>query len=128
MVWKVLLIKPLIAQRDRNAGAEFVEMFQGVAAARIRSLFYAARKVAPAIIFIGEPTCIPFVPDLLCSYGICNMQHGRDVSQCVCVFLLCIIYACVFNNFVCMQPSSGCYPTTPTCMVESLWCSHGEAG
>eukprot|EP00889_Picochlorum_renovo_P004218 jgi/Picre1/31248/NNA_006602.t1 len=35
-------------------GAEFVEMFQGVAAARIRSLFSAARKNAPAIIFIDE--------------------------------------------------------------------------
>ena len=35
-------------------GAEFVEMFQGVAAARIRSLFRAARKAAPAIIFIDE--------------------------------------------------------------------------
>jgi DNA polymerase III delta prime subunit len=35
-------------------GAEFVEMFQGVAAARIRSLFKAARKNSPAIIFIGE--------------------------------------------------------------------------
>eukprot|EP00887_Chlorella_sp_A99_P003900 scaffold11.g3900.t1 len=35
-------------------GAEFVEMFQGVAAARIRSLFRAARKNAPAIIFIDE--------------------------------------------------------------------------
>ena len=34
-------------------GAEFVEMFQGVAAARIRSLFRAARKNAPAIVFIG---------------------------------------------------------------------------
>lgn len=35
-------------------GAEFVEMFQGVAAARIRSLFTAARLVAPAIVFIDE--------------------------------------------------------------------------
>ncbi|KAL4436128.1 hypothetical protein ABPG77_005576 [Micractinium sp. CCAP 211/92] len=35
-------------------GAEFVEMFQGVAAARIRSLFKTARKNAPAIIFIDE--------------------------------------------------------------------------
>ena len=34
-------------------GAEFVEMFQGIAAARIRSLFRAARKVAPSILFIG---------------------------------------------------------------------------
>lgn len=30
-------------------------MFQGVAAARIRSLFKTARKNAPAIIFIGAP-------------------------------------------------------------------------
>jgi cell division protease FtsH len=35
-------------------GAEFVEMFQGVAAARIRSLFRAARKTAPSIVFIDE--------------------------------------------------------------------------
>lgn len=35
-------------------GAEFVEMFQGVAAARIRSLFRAARKASPSIIFIDE--------------------------------------------------------------------------
>lgn len=35
-------------------GAEFVEMFQGVAAARIRSLFKTARKHSPSIIFIDE--------------------------------------------------------------------------
>jgi cell division protease FtsH len=35
-------------------GSEFVEMFGGVAAARIRDLFRVARKYAPSIIFIGE--------------------------------------------------------------------------
>lgn len=35
-------------------GAEFVEMYSGVAAARVRSLFKAARKRAPAIVFIDE--------------------------------------------------------------------------
>ncbi len=34
-------------------GSEFVEMFEGVAAARIRDLFRVARKHAPAIVFIG---------------------------------------------------------------------------
>ena len=34
-------------------GSEFVEMFEGVAAARIRDLFSVARKNAPAIVFIG---------------------------------------------------------------------------
>ncbi len=35
-------------------GAEFVEMFAGVAAARIRDLFAQARAFSPAIIFIGK--------------------------------------------------------------------------
>ena len=34
-------------------GSEFVEMFEGVAAARIRDLFRVARLSAPSIIFIG---------------------------------------------------------------------------
>lgn len=36
------------------SGSEFVEMFVGVGASRVRDLFHMAKKAAPAIIFIDE--------------------------------------------------------------------------
>ncbi|QSH39729.1 ATP-dependent zinc metalloprotease FtsH [Candidatus Kaiserbacteria bacterium] len=36
------------------SGSEFVEMFVGVGASRVRDLFKVAKKVAPAIVFIDE--------------------------------------------------------------------------
>ena len=36
------------------SGSEFVEMFVGVGASRVRSLFDEAKKHAPAILFIDE--------------------------------------------------------------------------
>src|SRR4029079_4132478 len=37
-----------------GGGASFQEMFAGVGAARVRSLFAEARKVAPCVVFIDE--------------------------------------------------------------------------
>ena len=36
------------------SGSEFVEMFVGVGASRVRDLFSRAKKAAPAIVFIDE--------------------------------------------------------------------------
>lgn len=55
---KTLLAKALAGEGNvpffSANGAEFVEMYAGIAAARIRDLFLSARRIAPAIIFIGE--------------------------------------------------------------------------
>ncbi|GJY62678.1 AFG3-like protein 2 [Tanacetum coccineum] len=55
---KTLLAKATAGESDvpflSISGADFVEMFVGVGAARVRNLFQEARKCAPSIIFIDE--------------------------------------------------------------------------
>ena len=55
---KTLLAKATAGEASvpffETSGSEFVEMFVGVGAARVRDLFAQARQVAPAIIFIDE--------------------------------------------------------------------------
>ncbi len=56
-------------------GAEFVEMFVGVGAARVRDLFETARKSAPCIIFIDE------LDALGRARGIGPMTGGHDERE-----------------------------------------------
>ena len=55
---KTLLVKAVAGEANvpffSISGSDFVEMFVGVGASRVRDLFQQAAKVAPAIIFIDE--------------------------------------------------------------------------
>src|ERR1700736_1430305 len=55
---KTLLARPVAGEAGvpyfSISGAQFVEMFVGVGAARVRDLFEQARKAAPCLIFIDE--------------------------------------------------------------------------
>jgi len=55
---KTLLARALAGEADvpffNLSGSDFVEMFVGVGAARVRDLFDQAQKVAPCIVFIDE--------------------------------------------------------------------------
>ena len=61
------------------AGSDFVEMFVGVGASRVRDLFKAAQKMAPCIIFIDEIDAIGKSRDS--RYGGGNDEREQTLNQ-----------------------------------------------
>jgi len=79
---KTLLAKAVAGEADvpffSISGSDFVEMFVGVGASRVRDLFRQAAKVAPCIIFIDEIDAVGRSRDS--RYG-GNSEHEQTLNQ-----------------------------------------------
>ncbi len=79
---KTLLAKAVAGEANvpffSISGSDFVEMFVGVGASRVRSLFQQAAKVAPCIIFIDEIDAVGRSRDS--RYG-GNSEHEQTLNQ-----------------------------------------------
>ena len=80
---KTLLAKAVAGEANvpffSLAGSDFVEMFVGVGASRVRDLFKAAQKMAPCIIFIDEIDAIGKSRDS--RYGGGNDEREQTLNQ-----------------------------------------------
>ena len=92
---KTLISKAMAGEADvrffSTSGSEFVEIFVGVGASRVRDLFSRAKKFPPAVIFIDEIDAV--------SGGPHHQDSGEAASSCL----------------PCTGLSSCRYPESPSC-------------
>src|SRR5690625_7133278 len=76
---KTLLAKAVAGEADvpffSISGSDFVEMFVGVGASRVRDLFRQAREKAPCIVFIDE------IDEIGRTRGRKSIQGGNDERE-----------------------------------------------
>ncbi|MBR3973716.1 MAG: ATP-dependent zinc metalloprotease FtsH [Oscillospiraceae bacterium] len=80
---KTLLAKAVAGEAEvpffSISGSDFVEMFVGMGASRVRDLFKEAAKVAPCIIFIDEIDAVGRARDA--RFGGGNSEHEQTLNQ-----------------------------------------------
>jgi cell division protease FtsH len=82
---KTLLAKAVAGEASVSffsiSGSEFVEMFVGVGAARVRDLFEQAKQKAPCIVFIGELDAIGKSRTSGRAIGFSNDEREQTLNQ-----------------------------------------------
>ena len=61
------------------SGSDFVEMFVGVGASRVRDMFEQGKKAAPCIIFIDEIDAVGRNRGI--GLGVCNDERAHTLNQ-----------------------------------------------
>ena len=99
---KTLLAKAVAGEANvpffSIAGSEFVEMFVGRGAAKVRDLFKQANEKAPCIVFIDEIDTIGKKRDEMCirDRGVAGLVVGHDffllVGEHPALLLICLLY------------------------------------
>lgn len=80
---KTMLAKATACEAGVNfiecSGSEFIEMFVGVGARRVRDIFQQARENAPCILFIDEIECLAIKRGFISDRS--NMEHHTTLNQ-----------------------------------------------
>lgn len=131
---KTLLAKAIAGEAGvpffSAAGTEFMEVFVGVGASRVRDMFQKARKAAPCILFIDE---FDGIGQQRSSTAMGN--DGEKLSPSMSPLGAAVLYFCPsaccypvgFDIHACYSKCSCCYASSLTPACEQI-CQQGDLG